>query len=152
MSDFGGEVMAEVLAERALVRPQIIPLVPLTNQYRHQDHMDLKDYKSKVRPTVGGVQFGLLSDVQVDSGIETQLMQHFNLLSPLLSSSGFNTLLTCQMFFESIALIFHKPVEYEKHYKNFGIGKATTSECSITGKFQICIEGRVKLHVRQKCS
>ncbi|XP_028987120.1 enhancer of polycomb homolog 1b isoform X2 [Betta splendens] len=47
MSDFGGEVMAEVLAERALVRPQIIPMVPLTNQYRHQDHMDLKDYKSK---------------------------------------------------------------------------------------------------------
>uniref|UniRef100_A0A1A7XN89 Enhancer of polycomb homolog n=3 Tax=Iconisemion striatum TaxID=60296 RepID=A0A1A7XN89_9TELE len=47
MSDFGGEVMAEVLAERALVRPQIIPLVPLTNQCRHQDHMDSKDYKSK---------------------------------------------------------------------------------------------------------
>ncbi|CAB1423257.1 unnamed protein product [Pleuronectes platessa] len=47
MSDYSGEVMAEVLAERALVRPQIIPLVPLTNQYRHQDHMDLKDYKSK---------------------------------------------------------------------------------------------------------
>ncbi|XP_013871598.1 enhancer of polycomb homolog 1 isoform X2 [Austrofundulus limnaeus] len=47
MSDFGGEVIAEVLAERALVRPQIIPLVPLTNQYRHQDHMDSKDYKSK---------------------------------------------------------------------------------------------------------
>lgn len=51
MSDYGGEVMAEVLAERALVRPQIIPLVPLTNQYRHQDHMDLKDYKPKVTPT-----------------------------------------------------------------------------------------------------
>lgn len=49
MSDFGGEVMAEVLAEQALVRPQIIPLVPLTNQYRHQDHTDHKDYKSKVR-------------------------------------------------------------------------------------------------------
>ncbi|XP_007552142.1 enhancer of polycomb homolog 1-like isoform X2 [Poecilia formosa] len=47
MSDFGGEIMAEVLAERALVRPQIIPLVPLTNQYRHQDHLDSKDYKSK---------------------------------------------------------------------------------------------------------
>ncbi|KAF3857870.1 hypothetical protein F7725_011071 [Dissostichus mawsoni] len=47
MSDYSGEVMAEVLAERALVRPQIIPLVPVTNQYRHQDHMDLKDYKSK---------------------------------------------------------------------------------------------------------
>ncbi|XP_037132055.1 enhancer of polycomb homolog 1-like isoform X2 [Syngnathus acus] len=43
MSDYGGEVLAEVLAERALVRPQIIPLVPLTNQY----HMDHKDYKSK---------------------------------------------------------------------------------------------------------
>lgn len=52
MSDYGGEVMAEVLAERALVRPQIIPLVPLTNQYRHQDHMDLKDHKSKVRPAL----------------------------------------------------------------------------------------------------
>ncbi|XP_056148565.1 enhancer of polycomb homolog 1-like isoform X2 [Lampris incognitus] len=47
MSDFGGEIMAEVLAQRALVKPQIIPLVPLNNQYRHQDHMDLKDYKSK---------------------------------------------------------------------------------------------------------
>lgn len=47
MGDFEGEVMAEVLAERALIRPQIIPLVPLTNQYRHQDHGDLKDYKSK---------------------------------------------------------------------------------------------------------
>ncbi|XP_044076941.1 LOW QUALITY PROTEIN: enhancer of polycomb homolog 1-like [Siniperca chuatsi] len=51
MSDYGGEVMAEVLAERALVRPQIIPLVPLTNQYRHQDHMDLKDHKSKPEKT-----------------------------------------------------------------------------------------------------
>ncbi|KAM4605643.1 enhancer of polycomb homolog 1-like isoform 2-T2 [Polymixia lowei] len=47
MSDFGGEVMAEVLAQRALVKPQIIPLVPINSQYRHQDHMDLKEYKSK---------------------------------------------------------------------------------------------------------
>lgn len=53
MSDYSGEVMAEVLAERALVRPQIIPLVPVTNQYRHQDHMDHKDYKCKVRLHVG---------------------------------------------------------------------------------------------------
>ncbi|CAL1580873.1 unnamed protein product [Knipowitschia caucasica] len=46
MADYSGEVMAEVLAERALVRPQIIPLVPLTtNQYRHQE--EAKDYKSK---------------------------------------------------------------------------------------------------------
>ncbi|XP_061776764.1 enhancer of polycomb homolog 1-like isoform X1 [Nerophis ophidion] len=44
MSDYGGEILAEVLAERALVRPQIIPLVPLTNQYHHMDH---KEYKSK---------------------------------------------------------------------------------------------------------
>lgn len=58
MSDFGGEVMAEVLAERALVRPQIIPLVPLTNQYRHQDHMDLKDYKSKVRAFIRSMFVG----------------------------------------------------------------------------------------------
>uniref|UniRef100_A0A6Q2YX76 Enhancer of polycomb homolog n=1 Tax=Esox lucius TaxID=8010 RepID=A0A6Q2YX76_ESOLU len=50
MSDFGGEIMAEVLAQRALAKPaHIIPLVPLTNQYRHQDHMDLKEYKFKVR-------------------------------------------------------------------------------------------------------
>uniref|UniRef100_A0A674B2L7 Enhancer of polycomb homolog n=1 Tax=Salmo trutta TaxID=8032 RepID=A0A674B2L7_SALTR len=48
MSDFGGEIMAEVLAQRALDKPaHIIPLVPLTNsnQYRHQDYMDLKEYK-----------------------------------------------------------------------------------------------------------
>eukprot|EP00063_Salmo_salar_P071436 XP_014046271.1 PREDICTED: enhancer of polycomb homolog 1-like isoform X2 [Salmo salar] len=49
MSDFGGEIMAEVLAQRALAKPaHIIPLAPLTNsnQYRHQDHMDHKEYKS----------------------------------------------------------------------------------------------------------
>ncbi|CAL8277217.1 unnamed protein product [Lota lota] len=47
MSDYSGEVMAEVLAQQALVKPQIIPLVPIVNQYRHPDHLDLKDYKSK---------------------------------------------------------------------------------------------------------
>ncbi|XP_010880901.2 enhancer of polycomb homolog 1-like isoform X1 [Esox lucius] len=52
MSDFGGEIMAEVLAQRALAKPaHIIPLVPLTNQYRHQDHMDLKEYKFKPEKT-----------------------------------------------------------------------------------------------------
>ena len=50
MSDYSGEVMAEVLAQQALVKPQIIPLVPIVNQYRHPDHLDLKDCKSKVRP------------------------------------------------------------------------------------------------------
>lgn len=51
MSDFGSEVMAEALAQRALVKPvYTIPIIPLSNsnQYRHQDHMDMKDYK-KVR-------------------------------------------------------------------------------------------------------
>uniref|UniRef100_A0A3P8UD28 Enhancer of polycomb homolog n=1 Tax=Cynoglossus semilaevis TaxID=244447 RepID=A0A3P8UD28_CYNSE len=48
MSDFGSEVMAEALAQRALVKPvYTIPIIPLSNsnQYRHQDHMDMKDYK-----------------------------------------------------------------------------------------------------------
>ncbi|KAJ8336639.1 hypothetical protein SKAU_G00378590 [Synaphobranchus kaupii] len=49
MADFGGEIMAEVLAQRALVKPlYTLPIIPLTSsQYRHQDHMDLKDYKPK---------------------------------------------------------------------------------------------------------
>ncbi|XP_017578751.1 enhancer of polycomb homolog 1b isoform X1 [Pygocentrus nattereri] len=47
MADFGGEVMAEVLAQRALEKP-VIPLIPITNsnQYRHAEHD--RDYKSKV--------------------------------------------------------------------------------------------------------
>ncbi|XP_037311654.2 enhancer of polycomb homolog 1-like isoform X2 [Pungitius pungitius] len=48
MPDFGSEVMAEALAQRALVKPvYTIPIIPpsSSNQYRHQDHMDMKDYK-----------------------------------------------------------------------------------------------------------
>ncbi|XP_051984008.1 enhancer of polycomb homolog 1b isoform X1 [Xyrauchen texanus] len=47
MADFGGEVIAEVLAQRALEKP-VIPLIPITNstQYRHTEHD--RDYKSKV--------------------------------------------------------------------------------------------------------
>ncbi|XP_029002753.1 enhancer of polycomb homolog 1 isoform X2 [Betta splendens] len=48
MPDFGSEVMAEALAQRALVKPMYtIPIIPLSNsnQYRHQDHLDMKDYK-----------------------------------------------------------------------------------------------------------
>uniref|UniRef100_A0A8C9XZG0 Enhancer of polycomb homolog n=1 Tax=Sander lucioperca TaxID=283035 RepID=A0A8C9XZG0_SANLU len=48
MPDFGGEVMAEALAQRALVKPvYTIPIIPPSsgNQYRHQDHLDIKDYK-----------------------------------------------------------------------------------------------------------
>ncbi|XP_055007149.1 enhancer of polycomb homolog 1-like isoform X2 [Boleophthalmus pectinirostris] len=47
MPDLGAEVMAEALAQRALVKPvYTIPLLPLSNsQYRHPDMMELKDYK-----------------------------------------------------------------------------------------------------------
>ncbi|XP_030612041.1 enhancer of polycomb homolog 1 isoform X2 [Archocentrus centrarchus] len=48
LPDFGSEVMAEALAQRALVKPvYAIPIIPLSssNQYRHQDHLDMKDYK-----------------------------------------------------------------------------------------------------------
>ncbi|XP_072306555.1 enhancer of polycomb homolog 1-like isoform X2 [Eucyclogobius newberryi] len=48
MPDLGAEVMAEALAQRALVKPvYTIPLLPLSNssQYRHPDLLDIKDYK-----------------------------------------------------------------------------------------------------------
>ncbi|XP_059182761.1 enhancer of polycomb homolog 1-like isoform X1 [Centropristis striata] len=48
MPDLGSEVMAEALAQRALVKPvYTIPIIPpsSSNQYRHQDHLDMKDYK-----------------------------------------------------------------------------------------------------------
>ena len=56
MPDFGSEVMAEALAQRALVKPVYAIPIPLSssNQYRHQDHMDLKDYKTKVSEDASG--------------------------------------------------------------------------------------------------
>lgn len=47
MADFGGEVMAEVLAQRALEKP-VIPLIPITtsSQYRYAEHE--RDYQNKV--------------------------------------------------------------------------------------------------------
>ncbi|KAJ8272482.1 hypothetical protein GJAV_G00089620 [Gymnothorax javanicus] len=53
MEDFGGEVMAEVLAQRALAKPLYpLPVIPLSSsQYRHQDHMEHKDYKPKPEKT-----------------------------------------------------------------------------------------------------
>uniref|UniRef100_A0A3P9LNM4 Enhancer of polycomb homolog n=1 Tax=Oryzias latipes TaxID=8090 RepID=A0A3P9LNM4_ORYLA len=48
LPDFGSEVMAEALAQRALVKPvYTIPIMPqsISNQYRHQDHLDIRDYK-----------------------------------------------------------------------------------------------------------
>lgn len=55
MPDYGCEVIAEALAQRALVKPvYTFPIIPLSNsnQYRHQDHLDMKDYK-KVSLLVG---------------------------------------------------------------------------------------------------
>ncbi|XP_075869224.1 enhancer of polycomb homolog 1-like isoform X2 [Nelusetta ayraudi] len=55
MPDFGSEVMAEALAQRALVKPvYTIPVIPLSssNQYRHQDHLDMKDYKKPEKAEV----------------------------------------------------------------------------------------------------
>lgn len=52
MPDFGSEVMAEALAQRALVKPvYTIPIIPLSssNQHRHQDPLDMKDYKKVSR-------------------------------------------------------------------------------------------------------
>ncbi|XP_028288674.1 enhancer of polycomb homolog 1-like isoform X2 [Parambassis ranga] len=55
LPDFGSEVMAEALAQRALVKPvYTIPIIPLSssNQYRHQDHLDMKDYKKPEKTEV----------------------------------------------------------------------------------------------------
>uniref|UniRef100_A0A8C2H162 Enhancer of polycomb homolog n=1 Tax=Cyprinus carpio TaxID=7962 RepID=A0A8C2H162_CYPCA len=49
--DFGSEVMAEALA---MAKPVYkIPIIPFSSssQYRHQDHIDFKDYKSRPEKT-----------------------------------------------------------------------------------------------------
>ncbi|XP_063063224.1 enhancer of polycomb homolog 1 isoform X2 [Engraulis encrasicolus] len=53
MPDFGDEVMAEALAQRALVKPVYnMPLLPLSSgQIRHHDLLELKDYRSKPEKT-----------------------------------------------------------------------------------------------------
>ncbi|KAJ8395060.1 hypothetical protein AAFF_G00040110 [Aldrovandia affinis] len=54
MADFGGEIMAEVLAQRALMKPAYtVPIIPLSSsaQFRLQDHMELKEYKVKPEKT-----------------------------------------------------------------------------------------------------
>nr|XP_015209512.1 PREDICTED: enhancer of polycomb homolog 1 isoform X1 [Lepisosteus oculatus] len=54
IADFGGEIMAEVLAQRQLVKPTYtMPIIPLSNsnQFKHQDHMELKEYKPKQEKT-----------------------------------------------------------------------------------------------------
>ncbi|XP_041922892.1 enhancer of polycomb homolog 1 isoform X1 [Alosa sapidissima] len=52
--DFGADVMAEALAQRALVKPVYsLPLLPIpsSGQLRHHDHLELKDYRSKPEKT-----------------------------------------------------------------------------------------------------
>lgn len=77
LPDFGSEVMAEALAQRALVKPvYTIPIIPLSssNQYRHQDHLDMKDYK-KVRPSMSGTVQNNLSpsfQLQMSVGVQTE--------------------------------------------------------------------------------
>ncbi|XP_066573838.1 enhancer of polycomb homolog 1 isoform X2 [Amia ocellicauda] len=52
IADFGGEIMAEVLAQRQLVKPTYtMPIIPLSNQFKHQDHLELKEYKPKPEKT-----------------------------------------------------------------------------------------------------
>ncbi|XP_061095612.1 enhancer of polycomb homolog 1-like isoform X2 [Conger conger] len=54
IADFGGEIMAEVLAQRALVKPAFtVPIIPLSSsaQFRLQEHMELKEYKAKPEKT-----------------------------------------------------------------------------------------------------
>uniref|UniRef100_A0A673G2G2 Enhancer of polycomb homolog n=1 Tax=Sinocyclocheilus rhinocerous TaxID=307959 RepID=A0A673G2G2_9TELE len=51
MPDFGSEVMAEALA---MAKPVYkIPIIPFSSssQYRHQDHIDFKDYKTRPEKT-----------------------------------------------------------------------------------------------------
>ncbi|KAJ3611530.1 hypothetical protein NHX12_021545 [Muraenolepis orangiensis] len=53
--DYGSEVMAETLAQYALVKPvYTIPILPPSSnsQYRHQEHLDLKDYKKPEKSEV----------------------------------------------------------------------------------------------------
>ncbi|XP_012679609.2 enhancer of polycomb homolog 1 isoform X1 [Clupea harengus] len=52
--DYGADVMAEALAQRALVKPVYsLPLLPMSSsgQLRHHDLLDLKDYRSKPEKT-----------------------------------------------------------------------------------------------------
>lgn len=63
--DFGADVMAEALAmAKPIYKIPIIPL-PSSSQYRHQDHVELKDYRTKVRVylIVPRLNLGYIMDV-----------------------------------------------------------------------------------------
>ncbi|XP_005994722.1 enhancer of polycomb homolog 1 isoform X2 [Latimeria chalumnae] len=49
MSDFSGEIMSEVLAQRQPIKPSYtIPIIPISNSnpFKHQDLMELKEFKA----------------------------------------------------------------------------------------------------------
>lgn len=59
MPDFGADVMAEAQAmAKPIYKIPIIPL-PSSSQYRHQDHVELKDYRTKVRIYPTAIKPGL---------------------------------------------------------------------------------------------
>lgn len=49
LGDFSGEIVSEILAQRQPLKPAYtVPIIPLSSssQYKHSDHLDLKDYKT----------------------------------------------------------------------------------------------------------
>lgn len=51
LGDYSGEIMSEVMAQRQPLKPTYaIPLIPVTNSssFKHQEAMELKEYKVKV--------------------------------------------------------------------------------------------------------
>lgn len=51
LGDYSGEIMSEVMAQRQPLKPTYaIPIIPVTNSssFKHQEAMELKEYKVKV--------------------------------------------------------------------------------------------------------
>lgn len=51
MGDYSGEIMSEVMAQRQPIKPTYaIPIIPVTNSspFKHQEAMELKEFKVKV--------------------------------------------------------------------------------------------------------
>lgn len=51
MGDYSGEIVSEVMAQRQPIKPTYaIPIIPVTNSnpFKHQEAMELKEFKVKV--------------------------------------------------------------------------------------------------------
>ncbi|XP_029555599.1 enhancer of polycomb homolog 1 isoform X2 [Salmo trutta] len=101
MPDYGSEVMAEALAQRALVKPvYTIPIIPLSNsnQYRHQDHMDMKEYKTNFSfygsPSCRRRQMWSERRGSTRRSLRSLLSLHPNTLAPLCSTPRTSTSMT----------------------------------------------------------